>query len=57
MEYSQLLDWGLRLAFMLALPAAAALAVLAVPLISSLFMYGAFNSHDVIMTKSAFNGL
>jgi putative peptidoglycan lipid II flippase len=50
-EYSQLLDWGLRLTFMLALPAAAALAVLAVPLISSLFMYGAFNSHDVIMTK------
>lgn len=50
-EYSQLLDWGLRLTFMLALPAAVALAVLAVPLISSLFMYGAFNAHDVMMTK------
>lgn len=50
-EYSQLLDWGLRLTFMLALPAAAALAVLAVPLISSLFMYGAFDAHDVMMTK------
>lgn len=52
-EYSQLLDWGLRLTFMLALPAAAALAVLAVPLITSLFMYGEFTAHDVSMTKIA----
>jgi len=52
-EYSQLLDWGLRLTFMLALPAAVALAVLAVPLIASLFMYGAFTAHDVSMTKLA----
>lgn len=50
-EYSHLLDWGLRLTFMLALPAAVALAVLAVPLITSLFMYGAFTAHDVTMTK------
>ncbi len=52
-EYSQLLDWGLRLTFMLAMPAAAALAVLAVPLIASLFKYGAFTAHDVQMTKMA----
>lgn len=52
-EYSHLLDWGLRLTFMLALPAAVALAVLAVPLVTSLFMYGAFTAHDVTMTKSA----
>lgn len=50
-EYSHLLDWGLRLTFMLALPAAVALAVLAVPLITSLFMYGAFTAHDVAMTE------
>ena len=50
-EYSHLLDWGLRLTFMLALPAAVALAVLAVPLVTSLFMYGAFTAHDVTMTK------
>jgi putative peptidoglycan lipid II flippase len=50
-EYSHLLDWGLRLTFMLALPAAVALAVLAVPLITSLFMYGVFTAHDVTMTK------
>ena len=52
-EYSHLLDWGLRLTFMLALPAAVALAVLAVPLVTSLFMYGAFTAHDVVMTKVA----
>ncbi|HSR02880.1 MAG TPA: murein biosynthesis integral membrane protein MurJ [Methylophilaceae bacterium] len=52
-EYSQLLDWGLRLTFMLAIPAAVALAVLAVPLVTSLFKYGAFTEHDVMMTKVA----
>jgi putative peptidoglycan lipid II flippase len=52
-EYSRLLDWGLRLTFMLALPAAVALAVLAVPLITSLFHYGAFTDNDVWMTRQA----
>jgi putative peptidoglycan lipid II flippase len=52
-EYSKLLDWGLRLTLLLALPAAAALAVLAVPLITTLFHYGAFRAHDVWMTRDA----
>jgi putative peptidoglycan lipid II flippase len=52
-EYSQLMDWGLRLTFILALPAAVALAVLAVPLVTSLFNYGAFTAHDVLMTRQA----
>lgn len=52
-EYSKLLDWGLRLTLMLALPAAAALAVLAVPLITTLFHYGAFTANDVAMTQRA----
>jgi putative peptidoglycan lipid II flippase len=52
-EYSKLLDWGLRLTLLLALPAAAALAVLAVPLITTLFHYGAFNALDVAMTRQA----
>jgi len=52
-EYSRLLDWGLRLTLLLALPAAAALAVLAVPLIATLFHYGAFTAHDVMMTQRA----
>jgi len=52
-EYSRLLDWGLRLALMLALPAAVALAVIAVPLITTLFHYGEFAERDVWMTRQA----
>lgn len=52
-EYSKLLDWGLRLTILLALPAALALALLAVPLISTLFHYGRFSVDDVLMTRHA----
>ena len=52
-RYGQLLDWGLRVTLLLALPAAAALAVLAVPLIATLFHYGRFTAEDVWMTRQA----
>ena len=52
-EYSRLLDWGLRLTLLLALPAAVALAVLSIPLISTLFYHGAFSEQDVWMTRQA----
>ncbi len=52
-EYSKLLDWGLRLTLILALPAAVALAVLAVPLVTGLFHYGKFSELDVEMTRQA----
>lgn len=52
-EFSLLLDWGLRLTFMLAIPAAVALAVLSKPLVASLFYYGKFTPHDVAMTERA----
>ncbi len=52
-EYSQLLDWGLRLTFILAAPAAVALAVLSAPLITALFFYGKFTPLDVQMTQQA----
>ncbi len=52
-EYSKLLDWGLRLTIMLAAPAAVALGILAVPLITTLFHYGAFTAQDVEMTRMA----
>jgi len=52
-EYSRLLDWGLRLTLLLALPSALALAMLAIPLISTLFHHGAFDRHDVAMTGQA----
>lgn len=52
-EYSQLLDWGLRMTLVLAAPAAVGLGVLAVPLITTLFHYGEFTPHDVEMTRQA----
>ena len=52
-EYSRLLDWGLRVTLLLALPAAAALAVLAMPLIATLFHYGQFSAEDAWMTREA----
>ncbi len=51
--YSRLLDWGLRLALVLALPAALALAMLSVPLIATLFWHGEFLRSDVLMTRQA----
>ena len=55
-QYSALLDWGLRLAFLLALPAAVALWVLAIPLIATLYKYGQFTAHDVLQTRAALLG-
>lgn len=52
-DYSQLLDWGLRLTLILAAPAAVALAVLAKPLVATLFYYGKFTPRDVLMTEQA----
>ncbi|NWG31254.1 MAG: murein biosynthesis integral membrane protein MurJ [Rhodocyclaceae bacterium] len=51
--FSALLDWGLRLTFLLTLPAALALAMLAVPLLATLFQHGAFTAADVLQTRQA----
>ncbi|VFP87547.1 murein biosynthesis integral membrane protein MurJ [Candidatus Erwinia haradaeae] len=50
-EYSYLIDWGLRLCFLLACPSAVALGILAKPLIIVLFQYGNFTDFDVGMTQ------
>jgi putative peptidoglycan lipid II flippase len=52
-EYARLLDWGLRITVLLAVPSAAALAVLALPLITALFHYGRFTVEDAWMTRQA----
>lgn len=52
-DYSRLLDWGLRLTLLLAAPAALALAIIAVPLIATLFHHGAFTADDVFKTRDA----
>ena len=51
--YSQLLDWGLRVTVLLALPAALALGVLATPLVATLFHHGRFSGTDVAATQAA----
>lgn len=52
-EYSALLDWGLRLTFLLAAPSAVALFVFSVPLTATLFNYGHFSGLDVAMVSRA----
>lgn len=55
-QYAALLDWGLRLAFLLALPCALALWLLAVPLIATLYQYGRFGVDDVFKVRAALLG-
>jgi len=52
-EFSHLLDWGLRLTLLLTLPSALALAIIAIPLLATLFQHGAFAAADVIHTRDA----
>ncbi len=52
-EFSHLLDWALRWVAIIGIPASVALIVLAVPLLSTLFQYGKFSAHDVIMSAQA----
>lgn len=52
-EYRQLMDWGLRLCLLLALPCALGLAILSEALTVSLFQYGNFTAHDSLMTQYA----
>src|SRR5438046_10348110 len=55
-QYSALLDWGVRLAFLLALPAAVALWLLALPLVSTLYQYVKFTITAAWQTRSALFG-
>jgi putative peptidoglycan lipid II flippase len=55
-HYSELLDWGLRLTLLLALPAAIALWLLALPLVTTLYQYGRFTATDALMTRVALIG-
>ncbi len=51
--YANLLDWGLRLTFLLALPCALALIMISGPITATLFQRGAFTAADVIKTQQA----
>ncbi len=49
--FSETLDWSLRATLAIALPAAVGLALLAGPVLSTLFQHGAFGAHDVRMAS------
>jgi putative peptidoglycan lipid II flippase len=55
-KYSDMLDWGLRLVLLLALPCALALLVFSKALVAVLYNYGAFSAHDVQQTTLALMG-
>ena len=55
-RYSEMLDWGLRLVVLLAVPSAVALLLFAGPLVSVLYHYGAFEDEDVRQTRRALMG-
>jgi putative peptidoglycan lipid II flippase len=54
--YSDMLDWGLRLVLLLALPCALALLLFPIGLTAVLFHYGHFSAADVAMTARALQG-
>jgi putative peptidoglycan lipid II flippase len=54
--YAGLLDWGLRLALLLALPCSVALVVFPEALLATLFHRGAFSAQAVVQSASALMG-
>jgi putative peptidoglycan lipid II flippase len=55
-RYSGMLDWGLRLVVLLAVPSSVGLLVFAAPLVATLFHYGAFKDSDVGQVAFALAG-
>lgn len=52
-EFSQTLDWGIRVISLFGLPALVGLMVMAKPIIMVLFMRGEFSEHDVLQVSMA----
>ena len=50
-QFTQTLDWALKLVTLIALPAALGLLLLASPLLATLFGYGEFSLHDTEMSS------
>lgn len=52
-DYSLTLDWALRCVLLIGIPAGVAMAIIAGPLLSTLFQYGKFNAHAVEMARKS----
>ena len=55
-KYSDMLDWGLRIVVLLAVPCAVALLTFATPVVTTMFHRGAFTAHDADQTALALMG-
>jgi len=53
LAFSKSLDWGLKLVFVIGLPATLGLVLLAQPLLFTLFQYNEFAANDVVMTSKS----
>lgn len=52
-RFSQVLDWALRLTLSIGLPAATGLAILAGPMLTTLFQYGELGAYDIRMASQS----
>ncbi len=52
-SFAVTLDWALRMIFLIGLPSALALFLLAEPLLVTLFGYGSMNEHDIVMAAKS----
>lgn len=52
-EFNKLMNWSIRIGLLLSIPAAIGIAVLSIPLITTLFYYGKFSELDLVMTHKA----
>lgn len=50
-SFQKTLDWAVRMVLLISIPAATALFILATPILSTLFQYGALQSRDVSMAE------
>lgn len=55
-QYSAMLDWGLRIVVLLAVPSAVALLTFSVPLVATLFQHGKLVADDVAQISVALSG-
>lgn len=55
--FSKALDWGLRTALLISVPAMLALVLLAEPMLATLFQHGKFTPHDVQMAALSLSAL
>ncbi len=55
-KFSKLLDWGIKLCLVIALPTSLGMGMLALPIVKTLFLRGHFDEHAAIMTAHSLVG-